>query len=818
VSVPPGRWREVEALFERALAASAEERTDLVEREAAGDPELREAVLRLLAAERTSEGFLDQPAGRFAGRLLEEIAAGRAAEPADASAAGARFGPYRVLEEIGAGGMSRVYRAERADGAFEQQVALKVMRLSGPHLEERERRFRAERRVLAALEHPGIARILDGGTGEGGLQYLAIELVDGQPLDRYAAEQGLDLAARLRLFGRVCAAVHYAHQRLIVHRDLKPGNILVDRSGEPRLLDFGIAKLLADPGEEGGDGAPPTRTGLLMMTPEYAAPEQLRGEPVTTATDVYALGVVLYELVSGRRPFDLSGRSPSEIDVIVSQRAPPSLASLPLAVDARAGGVAARDLDAVVQKALAKEPERRYPSVAELADDVGRALSGHPVQARPPSWSYRLGRFVGRHRLATALGAAGVLLVVGLTAGFTWRLAAERDATRRQASAAERARAEAEQVLAFLTELFQTADPLSALSPGRTGTALSAQALLDRSVERLAGAEAADPLIKARILTVVGGIYRRLGVAERAEPLLREGLALREGASGDHRLELAESWLALARLHELRAEYEPAAELASRAVAELRVAGEPRRLAPALEALGTIRLHRSDWTAAVAALEESIALWDRLGTPERQVEALVNLAQAESALERPDAARANLERSLALVESHRGAEHASVALPLVALASLHSDTGRPDQAIPLLARARRLLEDAFGPEDFRVAVVANNLGIAHTRSGDHEAALGYLREALAGYRRWQEGHPDVGEILNNLGTVEWSLGRPEQAEGHYRAALDVLRRSYPDEHPAVSRVVFNLGEALFDQGQHAAAQVELEHSLTLFES
>jgi len=809
--LPPERWRRIEALFERALDVAAEGRRTFVEREAGGDTALVAEVLRLLEAEQASDGFLAEPAARWAGPILERLAAGEA--PAD----GARFGPYRILEEIGAGGMSRVFRAVRADGAFDQEVALKVLRLGGPHREERERRFRAERQLLATLDHPGIARILDGGTGEGGLQYLAMELVDGLPLDRYAAEQGLDVAERLRLFVKVCDAVEYAHRRLIVHRDLKPGNILVDSGGEPRLLDFGIAKLLAEPEVEAAGEAPRTRTGLLLMTPEYAAPEQIRGEPVTTATDVYALGVVLYELLAGRRPFDLAGRSPSEIDSIVSKRSPASLTpdTVP---EARSGGTPLRDLDAIVQKALAKEPERRYRSVAELADDVGRALSGHPVEARPPSWRYRTRRFVGRHRLATTLVGAGVLLVAALSLGFTWRLARERDATRRQAEAAERARAGAEQVLGFLSELFQSADPLSALSAGRARTELTAQQMLDRSVERLGSAEIADPLVKARILTVVGGIYRRVGAADRAEPLVREGLRLREEAAGDHELELAESWIALARIEELEARFDAAAELARRAIAVFRAAGDARRLAPALESLGTILTHRSEWSDAVAALEEAIAIWERLGTGDRQAEALVYLAQAETALRQADEAQEHLERSLALIESGRGPEHPSVALPLIALASLHSDMGRPAEAIPLLERAERILKDVLGPEDFRLALVANNLGIAHTRSGDHSGALPYLQEALAGYRRWQEGHPDVGEILNNLGAVEWELGHPRQAEEYYRAALAVLRRTYPDEHPAVARVYYNLGEALFGQGSLAPARVELERSLRLFEA
>jgi serine/threonine protein kinase len=394
---PTERFRRVDTIFDAALDLSIEEQTAFIERECGGDEALRVEVLELVRAYHRSESVLESPAARLAAPLLDAAVAADGPIPD-------RIGSFRVVREIGRGGMGRVFLGERADGQFEQRVAIKLIQHGAPGVLQR---FVEERRILAMLEHPGIARLVDGGITDGGLPYFAMELVEGEPIDRYCEAHGLTLDQRLELFAGVCNAVAYAHQHLIVHRDLKPSNILVTATGQVKLLDFGIAKLLGGPGREDL-----TRTGFTAMTPAFAAPEQVRGGPVSTATDVYALGVLLYLLVSGSRPYELHGRSPSEIERVVCQEPPPKPSSrAPPAVGRRLRG----DLDLIVMTALQKDERRRYQSPAALAEDLRRFRQGHPILARPDSARYRLGRFVSRNRTTVALAAATAVALLGAT-------------------------------------------------------------------------------------------------------------------------------------------------------------------------------------------------------------------------------------------------------------------------------------------------------------------------------------------------------------------------------------------------------------------
>jgi serine/threonine-protein kinase len=398
VSTPPtDRFRRVDTIFDAALDLPTEEQTPFVERECAGDEALCVEVQELLRAYHRSESVLESEAARFAAPLLD-------AAPAADGPIPDHIGAFRVVREIGRGGMGRVFLGERADGLFEQRVAIKLIQHGAPGVL---RRFVEERRILAMLEHPGMARLVDGGITDSGLPYFAMELVEGEPIDRYCEAHELTLDQRLELFADVCDSVAYAHQHLVVHRDLKPSNILVTATGQVKLLDFGIAKLLGGPGREDL-----TRTGFTAMTPEFAAPEQVRGGPVSTATDVYALGVLLYLLVSGSRPYDLRGRSPAEIERVVCQEPPPKPSSrAPPAVSRRLRG----DLDLIVMTALQKDERRRYQSPAALAEDLRRVRQGLPILARPDSARYRLGRFVSRHRTTVALAAATAVALLGGT-------------------------------------------------------------------------------------------------------------------------------------------------------------------------------------------------------------------------------------------------------------------------------------------------------------------------------------------------------------------------------------------------------------------
>jgi eukaryotic-like serine/threonine-protein kinase len=436
--------------------------------------------------------------------------------------------------------MGTVWLAERADGLFRQRVAVKLMR-AGLLGDIHRRRFEAERRILGRLDHPGIARILDGGVGEGGQPYLVMEYVEGEPVTDYCARKGLSVEARLALVRAACEAVAYAHRNLVVHRDLKPSNLLVTEDGAVKLLDFGIAKLLDTPEEDGGEGSGPlTLTGSLVMTPEYAAPEQVTGAPVTPATDVYALGVLLFELLTGTRPYRVEGRSPSAIEAAICQT-PPTRPSAAIREPGERGGRAraqaraARrlrgDLDTIVLKALRKEPERRYASAGEMGEDLRRHAEGLPVSARPDTAGYRVRKFVGRHRAGVAASAAVLLaLVVGLGAALAQARVAERErdrAERRFEIARETAR----------TLLYDVDDALAAV-PGTTEAreVLVRQSLdyLDRLSEE-AGDDLPLRLDIAHAYLRAGNVLgnpnsANLGSLDAAAARYRQGLSLLPGS------------------------------------------------------------------------------------------------------------------------------------------------------------------------------------------------------------------------------------------------------------------------------------------------
>ena len=804
--------------FAELLALDPRERERRLEK--VEDPARRTELASLLQAALEEDDFLN-PGGALRGDLLDDAFGG----DVPPLLPGSDLGAYRIVAEIGQGGMGRVFIGERADGLFERQVAIKVVHLDRAPA-DLERLLR-EQRILAELVHPHIAQLYDAGLTADGSPYLVMEHVAGEPIDEYCRRLGLGARDRLRLLGDVCAAVATAHQRLIVHRDLKPSNILVDASGAVKLLDFGIARILepeepaplAPDGVEGEPQAPASREpssrpsttlarGRSWLTPQYASPEQLAGRPVTTASDVYQLGLLAWELLAQRRP----ERGDSETVAADHegpelQLPPPSRSASGLHLD-----LPLADLDAVVSKALAVDPRERYLSADRLNEDLLNLLEGRPVLARTSSRVYRVRRFVGRHRPASAVAATVTVLVVGLTAAFVARLAAERDATRFQAEEAEQARLETEQVVVFLTDLFRSTDPYSRPGVGQASE-MSARELLDRSAGRLETTLLDQPLVRARLLSELGTIYRQLGLLDAAEPLLRESLRLRESTPGARPADLAASRLSLGRHETLRGRFVEAAALLDLAVADYRRLDDRPGLASALEARGNLENTRGE-PGAIDTLNASLALWQELGVVEREGDLRLFLANAFVKAGRVAEARSHREAALALHEARLGPSHPSVAAALVGVADLHTLEGHQRLSLPLLERALAIYEASLGADDFRVATVANNLGVAHNQLGEHEAARAYFGRALAGFERERGNHPDVGEILNNLGTTEWAMGRPAEAAALYRRALAQLRRTLQEDHVAISRTVFNLGEALLALGRSEEARPLLEQSLT----
>ena len=446
----PDRWQRVEQVLDIALTTEPAQWPAILDETCSTDPELRREVEALLRRVATAQHYLEVPPAAIAAAVIAEARESTAGERNE----GRRVGVYQIVREIGRGGMSRVFLAERADGQFTQQVALKLLRL-GLDSEIDQERFRAERQILASLNHPNIARLLDGGVTDDGLPYLVLEHVDGVPIDRYCRDRALPVRERLALFLTVAEAVQYAHQNLVVHRDLKPSNILVTADGTVKLLDSGLAKLLQT---DAAEPAPrTTRMGHRWMTPEYAAPEQIRSEPITTLTDVYQLGAVLYELLAGRVPFAAGNLHELETAVLGVEPEPPSSAAVrdgssvigrrhtdPWALRRALRG----DLDTIVLRALRKEQEQRYASVEAMAEDIRRHQAGQPVRARRQTVTYRARRFIGRHRWGLAAAAVAALLLMG--GGL-------RERTLRERAEAEAGKARA--VGDYLVSVFDVSNP-----------------------------------------------------------------------------------------------------------------------------------------------------------------------------------------------------------------------------------------------------------------------------------------------------------------------------------------------------------------------
>ena len=768
----------IDALFDRALDVPPDERAAFIARETTGEPALAREVEALVRFATESDLAVDDWTNAsaalwadLANELKNDIT-----PAATATAAGSRVGAWRLLDEIGHGGMGTVYLAERADGAFEQRAALKLLR---PWIaDDAHWRFEQERQILADLTHPGIARLLDGGRTADGHPYLVMELIDGVPIDRYCRDRALPIADRLALFVQVCRAVDHAHRHMVVHRDVKPSNILVSATGEVKLLDFGIAKLL--PADDGQDAPVMTRTVSRAFTPEYASPEQLTGRPITVASDVFQLGLLLYELLTDQRPHDLRDASPMAIERAICHE-PTRRPSTVVGPERRALARQLRgDLDCIVEEALRKEPERRYPSVERLLDDVERHLAGRPVIARGDTAAYRAGRFIRRHPLGVGAAALGAVLLVtwAITATLQARtIARERDRARAEA-------AKAEQVKEFVLRLFEQADPSEA-----RGETLTARELLDRGWSSIQAELAAQPQVQTELLDTVGQIYRELGAYDRAEPLLTRALEVArrlESAqleAGAHPL-VATTLRSNGRLRRERGHYDAAETLLTDALARQRrqLGPDHREIAATLADLGLTLYSRGDYARATPLFREALDMRRRLFGEEHAdvADSLDKLGMALGNLGDYKSAEPLLRQGLELRRRLLPDNHPRLATSLSDLAWVVQSLGKLPEAEALYREGLQVMIQVRGEQHPYVAVTMNNLARLLRTKGDLAGAEDLLRKALAIRRqRLGDRHPQVAMNLSDLGRLVYDKGEKRQAEQLYREALTV----YPAESP-----------------------------------
>jgi eukaryotic-like serine/threonine-protein kinase len=765
-----GTWQELESAFQAAIALDGAERAAFVAECARTDPELGRRLRELLAADADDDSALRRPVAAAVESLALET---------EDPWVGRRVGPWLVVRRLAAGGMGAVFLAERADSQYAHRVALKVMasQLLGP---EAVARFRAERQILATLNHPYVARLIDGGSTDEGLPFLAMEYVDGEPIDAWCDQRQLGLVERLELFVRVCEAVDYAHRNLVVHRDLKPGNILVDANGTPKLLDFGIAKLIeATPAIVGL-----TRAGAQMLTPEYASPEQVRGQAVTVVTDVYALGVLLFRLLTGESPYGASpASSPVEYARAILETPPrrPSTAVGEATVrrefSARTGEVAgaisdaarqrlrwrlAGDLDNIVLQALQKEPERRYPTVSAFAEDVGRFLRHEPVAAHGDGFAYRARLFVRRNTREVAAAASVFVAIATMVAVYTVQLANERDR-------AELAAAQAQEVSTFLVDLFRSASPWR--SQGRPVTATD---LLDRGRERIDTLE--PEALRAELSRIMGTSYSTLDVHDQALPLLKDAVRLREARPD-----------------------------------------EPLRLADALLDLGEAQLRIGDFALAEASMVRTIALRESvLGRENAAVaEALGRLGNVLYLSRRTVGALEVLTEAREIKE--RLGERDPVSIDILGNIGIVLDTlGRTQDAERTIREAATLSREIEGPMSPDTLTRENNLGLVLVRLGRYEEATRVHADVDARARRvFPMPHTQKAIATSSYAAALRQLGRFEEAEPLFREACEIVREAVGERSAAYVSRLWALGLALLDMARYADAEATLRRAAAI---
>jgi eukaryotic-like serine/threonine-protein kinase len=756
-------------LLAEALELPQPERELYVLRSAADDAELRELVLRLLRRLDTDRGRATAPPA-----AVVEAAFGSRDEELDPGSIVAER--YEIIAHHARGGMATVYEAERADGVYSQRVALKVLR-RGLDTDDLVARFRAERQILSSLAHPNIARLLDGGALEDGRPFLVMELVEGEPVTTYAERRNLSTRHRLALALGVADAVHAAHRQLVVHRDIKPSNILVDPEGQVKLLDFGIAKLLAaDPAET---GIPGTEGAAVALTPEYASPEQLAGGAITTATDVYQLGLLLRELLTGTRP----SRAPSRASPANAIRA-----SSPRRID--------RDLETIITKALREEPEERYSSAAEFAADIRRYLRGLPILAHPESTRYRIRKFVRRHRWATTAAAAGVILVIGYALTVTVqsrRIAAERDRAEQEATKAER-------VTEFLVQLFHGADPNLA-----SGRDVTARELLDEGARQITAGLNEQPEVRAAILAAIGRSYQQLGMFSEASKHLRQAVEERRAAGASSRVALARD------LTNLAAVVAPSDRTQARQLLQEALLVGEEHAGPNDPLIAAILTHYANLVGTddpqVAGMSERAIVILRAAPGDVRRE-LATALKVSAYGKPPDVAIPQMREALELLRSVYGERHTSVAYALSDLA-LATEQTDPLAADSLMQEALDMLIAIHGLRHAAPLRVMDNLAALRRDRGAYAAAKPLYEEVLA---LRQELYPDQRRgrayTLYGLGVVLCETGAPAEGERRLREALRILRgEDGTAAHAAVTSSA--IGHALARQGRYAQAEALL---------
>jgi serine/threonine protein kinase/tetratricopeptide (TPR) repeat protein len=795
------RWQKVQSLFHEAADLSASEQRVFLQTHCGDDAGLVSEVLVLLEEDARGGSLLDGDVAEVASQIFDNSSPG--------SLPFKEFGPYRIKQALGEGGMGVVYLAQRED--LGNEVAIKILRDAWVSPARRER-FNAEQRTLAQLNHPSIARLYDADTSPDGTPFFVMEYVEGVPLTEFCKTQKCSIPERLRLFRAVCEAVLYAHQHAVIHRDLKPSNILVKTDGSIRLLDFGIAKHL----ENLGELVDQTITGLRLMTPAYAAPEQIRGEQVGIQSDVYSLGVVLYELLATRLPFDLSKCTPAQAEKVLTEQEAekPSAVAKNAAAPAGTNGGAVTasrtawaDLDVLCLTAMHKDPQRRYQSVEALIRDVNHYLDGEPLEARADTWHYTLHKFVRRHWQLVSAAALVFALVVGLVIFYTVRLTRARNAALMQAARTQR-------IQRFMLNLFQGGDP--AAGPADD---LRVVTLLDRGVQEARSLDA-EPAVQAELYETLGGIYQKLGKLEPADSLMESALAKREALYGPDSTETAKGLLALGSLRDAEARYGDAERLIRQALDRDRrhlPANDPA-VAKAMLALGGVLDNRGAYDQSIAILEQTVQLYSAPGSePVDLADSLYELANAHFYAGHYEKSEQINERALAMYKQIYGERHPRVAEILINLGAIQLDTGHYAAAEQYDRQALDIVQAWYGKDNPETATDLTILARSLVYQKRYAEASDLLQQSLAiKERTFGKVHPSVASTLNELGSVALQEGKYDAAEQYFKRMADIYRTEYGEQHYLYATALSNLASVYTAQQQWTRAEKLYRQAIPIY--
>ncbi len=807
------RWQEIDRLFAASLDLPAAERLAFLELESAGDQDLIDQVSRLLRTEAGSAGRLEAPSVATPTAFIEDLAS--------RSETRQEIGGYTLIRELGRGGMGTVYLAEYEGDEFRKRVALKILR-HGVDTEDVLRRFVTERRILASLNHPGIAQLVDGGATEDGQPYLVMEFVDGESITDYCDHHRLTIRERLVLILQVAEAVKTAHTNLIVHRDLKPSNILVTPEGHVKLLDFGIAKLL-----DADEGADRTKTGHYLLTPDHASPEQLRGDPITTSTDVYQLGVLLFLLLTGQRPYQATGESVARLKELADQREMPRPSTAVASAEDPESAAHTRstspkqlhrtlrgDLDTIIGKALSLEPEHRYASVENLAADIRRFLDGRPISARPATLAYRTRKFLRRRAWVVPVAVAALIFLAIYAATlvrYTSQLEDERNTARLEADRAE-------EVQKFLVDLFSSANPYRPADQdiGREITVIEA---LDLGVERLQTSLQDQPEVRASILSAIATVLQDLDRLDKALPLSKEALALNQEIYGETSRPARDSMGWLARLHGVRGEYARAGDLHRRRLELAQAAKpiDPAEVADAHIRIGRNYLNTSQTHEAESHFLAAVELAEANDLDRELVDALRSVADSQRSNGKLEEAERNARRTVELTDKVRGESTAAAAFARGTLASTLASLERFDEAEVYFQEAIDLLSRTLGPEHGNTLSTMSNLARMQLHRDPASAAELAGRAVEIGERTLGESHPAVGRYLQNYSKALELLGRTDEAIAAFERTAQIFRETLPANDFKRATPLLSLSNIHLAQNRPEAAETTAREALDILE-